>query len=47
MRLMIALIVSLLMLSSCATMESAWDSTVNATSDTYDWVVGNDEEETK
>ncbi|WP_176961649.1 hypothetical protein [Mariprofundus sp. NF] len=47
MRLMIALIVSLFLLSSCATMESAWDSTVTATGDAYDWVVGNDEEETK
>ena len=47
MRLMIALIVSLFLLSSCATMESAWDSTANATVDAYDWVVGNDEEEKK
>ena len=44
MRYTIALIVSLFLLSSCATMESAWDSTVDATGDAYDWVVGSDEE---
>ena len=45
MRYTIALIVSLFLLGSCATMESAWDSSVNATSDAYEWVVGDDEGE--
>jgi len=45
MRYMIALIVSLFLLSSCATMESAWDTSVNATSDAYEWAVGGGEGE--
>lgn len=35
MRVMAVLLLSLFLLSSCATMESAWDSTV-------DWVSGDD-----
>jgi len=34
-------------LSGCATMESAWDSTKQASSDAYQWVVGDDEEDSK
>lgn len=44
MRLFFALIISMFLLSSCATMESAWDSTVETSSDAYDWVTGDDEE---
>ena len=31
-------------LSGCATMESAWDSTKQASGDAYDWVAGSDDE---
>ena len=30
-------------LSGCVTMENAWDSTKQASSDAYDWAVGDDE----
>ncbi len=40
MRFAIALILSLFLLSSCATMESAWDSTVG-------WVTGEDASSTQ
>jgi uncharacterized protein YceK len=30
-------------LSGCATMESAWDSTKQASNDAYDWAAGNDD----
>jgi len=30
-------------LSGCATMNDAWDSTKEASSDAYDWVAGDDE----
>jgi len=43
MRLTMTLIISLFLLTSCATVESAWDSTAGAASDAYDWVVGDDE----
>jgi len=29
-------------LSGCATMEGAWDSTKEASSDAYEWVAGDD-----
>ncbi|MCF7821558.1 MAG: hypothetical protein K9M17_03835 [Mariprofundaceae bacterium] len=32
-------------LSGCATMESAWDSTKEASSDAYAWAVGDDNDE--
>ncbi|MFC1567907.1 hypothetical protein ACFL3K_01735 [Pseudomonadota bacterium] len=34
-------------LSGCATMESAWDSTKQASGDAYDWAVGDDEKKDK
>ena len=34
-------------LSGCATMESAWDSTKQASSDAYEWAVGDDEDKGK
>ena len=40
MRFSIALILSLFLLTSCATMESAWDSTTG-------WVMGDDANSTK
>lgn len=32
------------MLGGCATMDSAWESTKEASSDAYDWVFGHDED---
>jgi len=47
MRFTIALILSLFLLTSCATLESAWDSTAYYAKKPVDWVLGDDEISTK
>ncbi len=32
-------------LTGCATMESAWDSTKQASNDAYDWAAGDDDKD--
>jgi len=34
-------------LSGCATMDSAWDSTKESSSDAYEWAFGDDGKESK
>lgn len=43
MRLSIPLILSLFLLSSCASMETAWDKTTEVAKDSYEWAVGDDD----
>ena len=41
-KLLLAMVL-LIGLSGCATMESAWDSTKDASSDAYNWAFGDDD----
>lgn len=47
MRIIVSLMISLFLLSSCATMESAWEGTKDASKSAYDWVVGDDGDDGK